>query len=127
MPAETTIPCFTCGTLQIVNDPTKDQHGTQVDRTRTLGCTNSASLIFRATGNYGSTIFDPLGREALQIVICDACVMERIERVEHIVRPGQVPDGGWMNGWSVDRAVPAATWNPDKVQRDMDLLAQMGR
>lgn len=35
------------------------------------------AIIFRATGNYGSTIFDPLPirkEEILQIIICDDCV-----------------------------------------------------
>lgn len=45
------------------------------------------ALIFRATGNYGSTVFDPQpsGREdLLQIIICDDCISERVRRVTRI-------------------------------------------
>jgi len=41
-------------------------------------------LIFRATGNFGSTVFDPMPigiEEMLQIVICDECVRQKAERV----------------------------------------------
>lgn len=37
-------------------------------------------LIFRATGNFGSTIFDPMPRrkqEILQVIICDGCIKTR--------------------------------------------------
>ena len=44
-------------------------------------------LIFRSTGNYGSTIFDPLPRsrfvdsEFLQIAICDECIKNNLHLV----------------------------------------------
>lgn len=41
-------------------------------------------LIFRATGNYGSTVFDPMPtgiEEMLQVVICDECLREKAKRV----------------------------------------------
>lgn len=41
-------------------------------------------LIFRATGNYGSTIFDPMPigiEEILQVIICDDCVKRQAKRV----------------------------------------------
>ncbi len=44
-------------------------------------------LIFRALGNYGSTIFDPLPNmpeELLQIIICDVCVKRNAKRVTRI-------------------------------------------
>ena len=37
-------------------------------------------IIFRATGNYGSTVFDPMPagiEEILQVIICDDCVRTR--------------------------------------------------
>jgi len=44
-------------------------------------------LWFRTTGNYGSTVFDPMPigtEEILQIIICDDCIGERVERVTRI-------------------------------------------
>lgn len=44
-------------------------------------------LIFRATGNFGSTIFDPMPigeEEYLLVVICDDCVKSKAKRVTHI-------------------------------------------
>lgn len=41
-------------------------------------------LIFRSTGNYGSTIFDPMPiglEEILQVIICDDCIRTRAKRV----------------------------------------------
>ncbi|RLC89137.1 MAG: hypothetical protein DRJ03_00865 [Chloroflexi bacterium] len=44
-------------------------------------------LIFRASGNYGSTIFDPMPigqEEYLQVIICDDCVKRNLKRVTRI-------------------------------------------
>lgn len=44
-------------------------------------------LIFRATGNFGSTIFDPMPigvEEILQVVICDDCIKKNARRVTRI-------------------------------------------
>ena len=44
-------------------------------------------LIFRAPGNFGSTIFDSMhtGREEiLQVIICDDCIKTRAKRVTRI-------------------------------------------
>ena len=44
-------------------------------------------LIFRASGNFGSTIFDPMPigvQEFLEIVICDDCIGDRADRVAWI-------------------------------------------
>lgn len=44
-------------------------------------------LIFRATGNFGSTIFDPMPRgveEILQVVICDDCMKKKAKRVTRL-------------------------------------------
>ncbi len=46
-------------------------------------------LIFRAAGNFGSTLYDPLpsrmmgSEEFLQFVLCDECVKTRGDFVEH--------------------------------------------
>ncbi len=44
-------------------------------------------LIFRAHGNFGSRIFDPMPRlteEMLQVIICDDCVKSKTKRVIRI-------------------------------------------
>lgn len=41
-------------------------------------------LIFRATGNFGSTVFDPMPvqrKEMLQVIICDDCIKEKVKWV----------------------------------------------
>lgn len=49
-------------------------------------------LIFRATGNFGSTVFDPMPiglEEYLQVVICDDCIRNnssRFTRIHNIKR-----------------------------------------
>jgi hypothetical protein len=32
------------------------------------------AMVFRSNGNYGSTIFDPMSNERIEIFICDQCV-----------------------------------------------------
>lgn len=44
-------------------------------------------LWFDATGNYGSTIFDPLphhDESHLRIAICDECINAKAQEVKHI-------------------------------------------
>ncbi len=44
-------------------------------------------LIFRATGNFGSTVFDPMSigvEEILQVIICDHCIRKKIKAVTRI-------------------------------------------
>jgi hypothetical protein len=43
-------------------------------------------LFFRATGNYGSQIYDPFGDNEghLEVVVCDVCVMAKAE--SHAIR-----------------------------------------
>lgn len=47
-------------------------------------------LLFRSSGNYGSTVFDPMaflpGRkeEVLQVMICDECIKKNAKRVKLI-------------------------------------------
>lgn len=45
------------------------------------------AIWFRATGNYGSSLFDPMSESAeeiLQIVICDNCIRKNANRVTRI-------------------------------------------
>lgn len=42
-------------------------------------------LIFRASGNFGSRIFDPISiEEYLQVIICDDCIKRNVKRVTRI-------------------------------------------
>lgn len=44
-------------------------------------------LIFQSTGNFGSTVFDPMPigeEEILQVVICDDCIKRKAKRVTWI-------------------------------------------
>lgn len=43
-------------------------------------------LIFRATGNFGSRVFDPhpYSEEILQVIICDKCIKEKAKLVTRI-------------------------------------------
>lgn len=36
--------------------------------------------VFRAYGNYGSTVFDPMDASYLDVVICDRCLTDRMDR-----------------------------------------------
>ena len=56
-------------------------------------------LWFRASGNFGSTIFDPLppykkDSEFLQIVICDDCIVKKADRVDWVrnIRSNETAD-----------------------------------
>ena len=42
-------------------------------------------LWFRARGNFGSTIFDPMmNHEYLEVLICDECVKAKAKSIRHI-------------------------------------------
>ena len=47
--------------------------------------------FFRATGNYGSGVYDPADYQAIEIVICDQCVLDRIPLIVHLTDEGQFP------------------------------------
>lgn len=57
----------------------------QFDQSCVDGPRDWPGVIFNATGNWGSTIFDPSPDEwpaNLRIRICDKCVLERRSRIE---------------------------------------------
>jgi hypothetical protein len=39
--------------------------------------------VFRAYGNYGSTIFDPMDGSFIEIVICDSCLKRKFDSAYH--------------------------------------------
>lgn len=70
------VSCFKCG-KQIK----KEYHNN--DPTALSAVHNG--LIFRTSGNYGSTIFDPITiEEYLEVIICDDCCKVNKESIKHI-------------------------------------------
>lgn len=70
------VQCFVCQ-KDIERESLRDDHV----------CINPVhgGLVFRATGNYGSTIFDPLGGgEFIEIYICDKCVEDQADSIKHV-------------------------------------------
>lgn len=62
--------CICCNILLEIDEP-----GDPVNIFPVYG-----GLIFRSTGNYGSTVFDPMvlkNKEMLQIIICDQCIRKK--------------------------------------------------
>lgn len=55
--------------------------------------------MFRAIGNYGSTIFDNIGSDYLEINICDECLFNRRNKTKLIVvkRPQEI-----VTEWIID-------------------------
>lgn len=47
--------------------------------------------MFMASGNYGSTVFDPTtGYQRLYVNLCDTCLRTFAERVRHVIYEPQV-------------------------------------
>lgn len=42
-----------------------------------------AATVFRAYGQYGSTVFDPMDRSFLEINVCDSCLVAHQDMVLH--------------------------------------------
>lgn len=79
--------CFVCGYFVKPHlPPSKDKN---------YGMMWGDGLFFRATGNFGSTIFDPMDDQFLEIIICDACVVDRQASLRH-----------WANEFSHDPQGP---------------------
>lgn len=50
------------------------------------------AVMFEAHGNYGSTVFDPMdGRKSLLINVCDACLVQRRDRVHLVTTERPLP------------------------------------
>lgn len=85
--------CFVCDKeLQLVDPGFKEDSAQCND-----------ALMFSSSGNYGSTVYDPIGgRTELLINICDACIVLKKDRVlvATIERPLPI--------------VSYAPWNPEE-------------
>lgn len=67
-----TCPCFICG--KSLETPAHDNP--------TTWSPVMDGLWFRAYGNFGSTVFDPIsGEHFLRICICDKCILERQKQI----------------------------------------------
>lgn len=73
--AESVLPCFVCGKTLT------HAFGGLVE-TELRQQPNDA-VIFSSHGNYGSTLFDELGEEFLELNICDECLYARSDRILH--------------------------------------------
>lgn len=52
-------------------------------------------LVFRATGNFGSTVFDPMPIKddvTLQIIVCDDCIRKNAKRVTLIRHTAKIEE-----------------------------------
>lgn len=111
MPSETK-PCIVCG-----------KRLTRVSDTGYENQPNDA-IIFRADGNYGSTVFDPFDGTVLEVIICDECIVNagddgkvvtykpRRPVVVHIPEPEDFAHIPSFIGWErLDR--PAVDWHKD--------------
>jgi hypothetical protein len=72
--------CMCCGVML------RQCHGSSHGDLETIPA--HVGLVFRATGNYGSRLFDPMDSQGLQCYICDDCVEARAERVTHFPADG---------------------------------------
>lgn len=69
--------CFCC------QNSIEVEHTTLADPT-TIGFVYDG-LIFRATGNYGSAVFDPCPDNGyIEIFICDKCVLKNLSEVTRV-------------------------------------------
>jgi hypothetical protein len=72
-----TAPCFVCNKELQYEHMSKENPASR--------CFLYDGLWFDATGNFGSTIYDPImGNDFLRIAICDKCVMKKKKQVKHI-------------------------------------------
>ena len=75
-----TIECFVCGSeLKLDSHSLPDEENNPHIIHPLYG-----GLWFRSSGNYGSSVFDPMSKEELQIAICDECLMAKKNEVTHI-------------------------------------------
>lgn len=62
----------------------KDPHGSDFTGQDVIPSIYGA-VIFRGTGNYGSTVYDPMdGGHFLEVYLCDECILKKAEKIFHI-------------------------------------------
>jgi hypothetical protein len=74
---------------------------------------------FQTHGHYGSTVFDPMDGQYLEINVCDECLMKHADRVLMGRDRRMVICEGSVVGYEhVNR--PLLPWNPDLTDTDHD-------
>jgi len=69
------VKCFVCG----------NELGTSESADPTVLTAVDGGLWFRAYGNYGSTVFDPMPDDGfLRIAICDQCIRNNTGSIGHV-------------------------------------------
>lgn len=81
---KTAVGCFICGC------PCPSLHGDGVGGLEEIPPVEG--LVFRTTGNFGTTLFDPMDHRVLQIVICDDCVKQRTHKVTYFASDRSAPE-----------------------------------
>lgn len=76
--SDPTLPCLMCGKLLKSVLPSPDVN-------QPMGGTS-----FTTQGHYGSTLFDPMDGTRLELNVCDPCLLERRDRVDHLDRDGHI-------------------------------------
>jgi len=105
------LPCLACGVVLEVTDHT-DKEGNWPSKTLRGWPMVCGGVEAKIAGNYGSTIYDPLGinPEYLRIAICDSCLALNARRIRHIVTPekgGKPRDQSWHHKLLVEKHGPA--------------------
>jgi hypothetical protein len=64
-----------------------------------IGTAPVKAVIFTSKGNYGSTVFDPITREGMELVIfiCDGCVEARMSRISGVQTIHRQPERAYMS------------------------------
>lgn len=90
------VKCFVCGSQLIIESSKIAELNNPISIDPVYD-----GLRFRATGNYGSTIFDPCPDDGfIEIIVCDKCVLKKknqIKRVKNIRYSPPKADTGKFN------------------------------
>lgn len=85
----TPLPCLKCGRAlpAVMEDVTNQPHG---------------GTVFTSPGQYGSTLFDPMNGEFLEVNICDECLEDAGEKQRVLSARNQKPvtHNGSRIGWA---------------------------
>ena len=107
------VPCIVCGKeLHNVMDESDNQP--------------SSGTAFQSHGHYGSTAWDPMDGQYIEINVCDPCLIEHKARVL-VGRDGRaVVCDGAIVGWEQVRR-PLLPWNPDLPAPDREDVIHVER
>lgn len=105
--AEFALPCIACGKqLQNSFEDVENQP--------------SEGTAFHTHGHYGSTIFDPMDGQYLELNVCDDCLRKHSDRVLLSRKAKPVLCDGVLVGWCKTPGRPLMPWNPDLEEPTFD-------